>query len=154
MEIERKFLISHLPENLESYPCRQIEQGYLCTQPVVRIRRQDDSYYLTYKSGGMMVREEYNLPLTAEGYAHLKPKADGIIITKKRYCIPYQNYTIELDIFEGEIAPLILAEVEFPSEDEALKFTPPEWFVKDVTHSYLYHNSYLSQHGFSPANES
>lgn len=151
MEIERKFLISQLPENLESYPCHQIEQGYLCTDPVVRIRRQDDAYYLTYKSGGMMIREEYNLPLTAEGYEHLKPKTDGIIITKKRYCIPYQNYTIELDVFENEIAPLILAEVEFPTEEEALRFTPPEWFIKDVTHSPLYHNSYLSRHGYTPA---
>lgn len=151
MEIERKFLISQLPENLESYPCHQIEQGYLCTDPVVRIRRQDDAYYLTYKSGGMMIREEYNLPLTAESYEHLKPKTDGIIITKKRYCIPYQNYTIELDVFENEIAPLILAEVEFPTEEEALRFTPPEWFIKDVTHSPLYHNSYLSRHGYTPA---
>lgn len=154
MEIERKFLISQLPDNLERYPCHQIEQGYLCTQPVVRIRRQDDSCYLTYKSSGMMVREEYNLPLTADGYEHLKPKADGIIITKKRYCIPYQNYTIELDIFEGDIAPLILAEVEFPTEEEALNFTPPDWFIKDVTHSQLYHNSYLSQYGLKSENES
>ena len=51
MEIERKFLIRQLPEHLEQYPCLQIEQGYLCTNPVVRIRKQDDSYFLTYKSG-------------------------------------------------------------------------------------------------------
>lgn len=153
MEIERKFLISQLPENLDSYPCHQIEQAYLCTQPVVRIRRQDDSYYLTYKSGGMMVREEYNLPLTAESYEHLKPKADGIIITKKRYCIPYLDHTIELDIFDGDIAPLILAEVEFSTEEEALAFTPPDWFVKDVTTSRFYHNSYLSRYGFHSADE-
>ena len=49
MEIERKFLIRQLPEHLEQYPCLQIEQGYLCTNPVVRIRKQDDSYFLTYK---------------------------------------------------------------------------------------------------------
>ena len=77
MEIERKFLIKkeNLPENLASYPCHRIEQGYLCTSPVVRIRRQDDDYFLTYKSKGLMSREEYNLPLTAEAYEHLKPKA-------------------------------------------------------------------------------
>lgn len=150
MEIERKFLISKLPEHLESFPCHQIEQGYLCTQPVVRIRKQDDSYYLTYKSSGMMIREEYNLPLTAPSYEHLRPKADGILITKKRYCIPYRNYTIELDIFEGELAPLILAEVEFSTEEEAVNFIPPEWFIEDVTHSILYHNSYLSEHGYHP----
>ncbi|MFR5118406.1 MAG: CYTH domain-containing protein [Eubacterium sp.] len=74
MEIERKFLIRQLPEHLEQYPCLQIEQGYLCTNPVVRIRKQDDSYFLTYKSGGLMTREEYNLPLTAESYAHLRKK--------------------------------------------------------------------------------
>lgn len=51
MEIERKFLIKkeNLPENLASYPCHRIEQGYLCTSPVVRIRRQGDDYFLTYK---------------------------------------------------------------------------------------------------------
>ena len=56
MEIERKFLIRQLPEHLEQYPCRHIEQGYLCTNPVVRIRKQDDAYFLTYKSGGLMAR--------------------------------------------------------------------------------------------------
>ena len=52
MEIERKFLISqeNLPQNLVSYPSKKIQQGYLCTDPVVRIRRSNDSYYLTYKS--------------------------------------------------------------------------------------------------------
>ena len=45
MEIERKFLIKELPENLEAYPSHLIEQAYLCTKPVVRIRRQDDDYY-------------------------------------------------------------------------------------------------------------
>ena len=83
MEIERKFLIRQLPEHLEQYPCRHIEQGYLCTNPVVRIRKQDDAYFLTYKSGGLMAREEYNLPLTAEGYEHLRPTADGLLITKR-----------------------------------------------------------------------
>lgn len=78
MEIERKFLIKkeNLPD-LTEYPYHQIEQGYLCTEPVVRIRRQDEQYYLTYKSGGLLSREEYNLPLTRNAYEHLCPKADG-----------------------------------------------------------------------------
>ena len=106
LEIERKFLVKKLPEDLKQYECRQLEQGYLCIEPVVRIRRSDDTYTLTYKGKGLLVREEYNLPLTKEAYEHLKPKADGILITKKRYKIPYQSYMIELDIFEGELAPL------------------------------------------------
>lgn len=147
LEIERKFLVKELPKALDTYECRQLEQGYLCTEPVVRIRRSDDKYTLTYKGKGLLVREEYNLPLTKEAYEHLRPKADGILITKKRYKIPYQKYVIELDIFEGELAPLQLAEVEFPSKEEAEAFAAPEWFGEDVTFSGQYQNSYLSQNG-------
>ena len=70
MEIERKFLVdlSDLPFDPKDYPARKIEQAYLCTAPVVRIRRDNDDFFLTYKSKGMMVREEYNLPLTKESY--------------------------------------------------------------------------------------
>lgn len=146
MEIERKFLVHTLPENLDDFPHRTLEQGYLCTEPVVRIRRDEDEYILTYKSKGLMTREEYNLPLTRDAYIHLSQKVDGRIIKKERYWIPYNNtLTIELDIFGGDLAPLILAEVEFSSEEEANAFTPPSWFADDVTFSGLYHNSYLSK---------
>ncbi|WP_418486086.1 CYTH domain-containing protein [Eshraghiella crossota] len=146
MEIERKFLIKKLPDNLTSYKARKIEQAYLCTDPVVRVRRDNDDYYLTYKSRGMIVREEYNLPLTKEAYGHLLAKADGNIITKTRYEIPEKdNLTIELDVFEGKFDGLLLAEVEFTSEEEALGYIPPEWFGEDVSNSTKYHNSTLSR---------
>lgn len=145
MEIERKFLVDHIPCSLDNFHCRQIEQAYLNTEPVVRIRQDNDAYYLTYKSKGFLVREEYNLPLDKESYLHLRQKADGIIITKKRYEIPYlEKYTIELDIFEGRHAGLILAEVEFTSEEEAGQFPVPDWFSTDVTSSREYCNSNLS----------
>lgn len=148
MEIERKYLIDKIPFDLSNYPCRLIEQGYLNTEPVVRVRRSNDKYVLTYKGTGLMMREEYNLPLTKESYAHLIDKADGIRITKKRYLIPYhESLTIELDIFEGALAPLQLAEVEFKTKEEADTFTPPEWFGTDVTFSTDYHNSTLSRVG-------
>ena len=150
MEIERKYLVKTLPDHLEQYPCRQIEQGYLNTDPVVRIRRSNDSYILTYKGKGLMVREEYNLPLNEESFTHLKGKIDGLLIQKHRYLIPLaEKYTIELDVFEGELAPLVLAEVEFETEEEANTFVPPEWFGEDVTFSTKYHNSTLSQRTFS-----
>lgn len=146
MEIERKFLIKKLPDNLTSYKARKIEQAYLCTDPVVRVRRDNDDYYLTYKSRGMIVREEYNLPLTKEAYGHLLAKADGNIITKTRYEIPEKdNLTIEFDVFEGKFDGLLLAEVEFASEEEALGYIPPEWFGEDVSNSTKYHNSTLSR---------
>ena len=145
MEIERKYLIRELPENLETYAYHDIEQAYLCTAPVVRIRRQDDRYILTYKSSGMMAHEEYNLPLTREAYEHLKAKADGNVITKRRYLIPLDDVlTIELDLFSGTFAGMILAEVEFPTEEAANTFPPPHWFIEDVTFKKEYHNSYLS----------
>ena len=146
MEIERKFLITELPSDLESYPFHLIEQGYLNTDPVIRVRRQDDEFYMTYKGKGFLAREEYNLPLNREAYEHLITKADGNIICKKRYLIPIKDtsFTIELDIFEGVFAPFIIAEVEFPSIEEAESFTPPAWFKEDVTEDRHYSNSYLS----------
>ena len=145
MEIERKYLIRRLPENLSQYQCKKIAQGYICTTPVVRIRKSDDEYYLTYKGKGLMAREEYNLPLTQEGYEHMLPKIDGRLIEKSRYLIPLEGkLTAELDIFEGDLAPLIIVEVEFDSLDEANSFIPPEWFGEDVTESRKYHNSNLA----------
>ena len=145
MEIERKYLVRELPDDYERYPHRSLEQGYLCTDPVVRARRDGDDYILTYKSKGFMVREEYNLPLTRESYLHLISKADGRLISKERYRIPFdESLTIELDVFKGALAPLILAEVEFPDEASANSFVPPAWFGEDVTFRKEYHNSFLS----------
>ena len=142
MEIERKFLIKELPANLEQYSSKEIEQAYLCKDPVVRIRREDETYYMTYKGKGLMVREEYNLPLNKEAYAHLKTKADGKVIHKTRYLIPEKDgLTIELDVFHGDHAPLILAEVEFPSKEAAESYEMPDWFAEDVTTNPAYHNS-------------
>lgn len=150
MEIERKFLIKQLPEQLEQYPHSEIEQGYLNQDPVLRIRRKDQDYIFTYKAKGMMARIEEEFPLTASAYEHLKAKIDGHLIHKTRYRIPLGSLTIELDIFHGSLTPLILAEVEFPTVEEAEQFTPPDWFAEDVTFLGQYHNSYLSQHGYKP----
>lgn len=152
MEIERKFTVKKLPEGLEGCPKQHIEQGYLCTDPVVRVRRSDESYFLTYKGKGLMVREEREFPLSREAYLHLLSKADGAVITKDRYRIPYGERTIELDIFAAPFAPLVIAEVEFPTEAEALAFRQPEWFDRDVTGDPSYQNSSLSR-GIRPGRE-
>ena len=145
MEIERKYLVRQLPGPLNDHPCRAITQGYLNTDPVIRIRQDNDSYELTYKSKGLMARQEYTLPLTREAYEHLLAKIDGHLIRKKRYMIPLNwGLTAELDVFEGLLAPPLLVEVEFPNEEDALSFTPPSWFGEDVTFSGKYHNSYLA----------
>ena len=148
MEIERKFTVKKLPDDLEGYPFHIIEQAYLNTDPVVRIRREDDRYYMTYKGSGLMAREEYNLPLNRPSYEHLLPKADGNVISKKRYLIPLAPYTVELDVFAPPFAPLVIAEVEFPSVEEAERFVPPDWFRQDVTQDPAYHNSNLRRRRF------
>ena len=149
MEIERKYLLKELPE-LQKYEFHKIEQAYLCTAPVVRVRREDEKYYMTYKGGGMLAREEYNLPLTAESYEHLKAKADGNVISKTRYLIPLgiEDLVAEVDVFEPPFAPLIMAEVEFESEEQANTFVAPNWFGEDVTFDGRYHNSYMSRMKF------
>ena len=144
MEIERKFRVNRLPE-LTECSFSVMEQGYLNTEPVVRVRKEGEEYYLTYKGKGMMVREEYNLLLNQEAYEHLIQKADGIVIRKKRYFIPYRQYTIELDIFDKPYENLIIAEVEFPNCEEAEAFQPPDWFGEEVTYDPRYHNSNLSK---------
>ncbi len=143
MEIERKFTVKSLPD-LEGKKVKVIEQAYLSTDPVVRVRKSDDQYYLTYKGGGHLIHEEYNLPLTEASYLHLLAKADGNVIRKKRYLIPYGGHTIELDIFEPPFSPLVIAEVEFESVNEAENFAPPDWFSEDVTMDKRYSNSYMS----------
>ena len=160
MEIERKFTIKTIPVNLDEYAFHLIEQAYLNTDPVVRIRKEDDNYYLTYKGKGLMAREEYNLPLNETSYYHLREKADGNVISKKRYLIPIEkptfmsdfnfpidqiSLTIELDIFEAPFENLIIAEVEFPNQEMAEAFLPVDWFLDDVTGNPEYHNSNLSR---------
>lgn len=146
MEIEKKFLVGRLPGPLEHYPCHVMEQAYLCTDPVVRVRKSDETCYLTCKGKGMMSREEYELPLTEEAYLHLLAKADGRIISKTRYLIPLENgLTAELDQFHAPDPHLMLVEVEFASEAQAQAFIPPDWFGEEVTWDHRYHNSYMSQ---------
>lgn len=162
MEIERKFTVKKLPKDLEKYPCYTIEQAYLNTDPVVRVRRQDDEYYMTYKGKGLLAREEHNLPLNEASYYHLREKADGNVISKKRYVIPITeprfipdhikdidqtSLCVELDIFDAPFAPLVIAEVEFPSEELANAFLPLDWFDQDVTQDPAYHNSNMSKTG-------
>jgi CYTH domain-containing protein len=159
MEIERKYTLKHLPKDLESYPHHVIEQAYLNVNPVVRVRKEDNEYYMTYKGSGMLAREESNLALTEEAYYHLRAKADGNIISKTRYLIPLNEpgfregypappkdytLTIEIDVFDPPFAPLIMAEVEFGSKEAADAFLPPDWFDEDVTFRKEYHNSYMS----------
>ena len=145
MEIERKFLVRNLPLKLEEYPKHRIQQAYLSTDPVLRLRQWDEAYILTYKGPGLLAREEHEFPLTAEAYQHLLGKADGNRIAKDRYCILYGTNTIEVDVFDEPFAPLVLAEVEFSTEEDACAFQPPDWFGQEVTYDPSYTNAAMSR---------
>lgn len=93
-----------------------------------------------------MAHQEYEVSLTLKAYEHLRKKADGILITKRRYMIPLDDaHTIELDLFHGQLEGITLAEVEFTSVEEANAFLAPDWFGEDVTYDSRYHNSEMSK---------
>lgn len=106
--------------------------------------RTQEEYIFCYKGKGRLSREEYNLPLTEEAYETLIGKTEGRVIRKFRYAIPHGAYTVELDIFQGELEGLCYAEVEFPSEEEALSFQPLDWFSEELTGERGYSNAELS----------
>ncbi len=167
-EIERKFTVKNLPDGLAQYPVKIIEQGYLSVVPAIRVRREDDSYYMTYKSkkgfgtsdegphGDDIGKVEYNLPLDKESYEHLIKKADGNVIRKRRFIIPInedafddpelgKDLVIELDVFGKPFEGRLLAEVEFPDEETAAKYKPAKWLDEDVTSDVNFSNAHMSR---------
>ena len=150
MEIERKFLVSNLPDSLDQYPHVEIEQGYLASSPTIRIRRFGSSHILTVKEHlpqeGAIVNREEEFDMAESTYRQLLPKCDGRVLTKTRYRIPLDNGLVaELDIFSGRHQGLILVEVEFPDIDAATAFMPPAWFGQDVSADSRYRNSTLAK---------
>lgn len=156
MEIERKYLIKELPADISAYQKKEIEQGYLNRSPVLRIRKSNDEYIFTYKlkqnsdnEAGPIINNEIEAPLTKEAYEHLKEKADGNLITKTRYIIPYKSgdrsYKIELDVFHGKLEGLIFAEVEFADVYDSESFIKPAWFGDDVSSDRRYRNGFLTE---------
>ena len=157
MEIERKYRVAHLPENLEQYPHSDMEQAYLCASPTIRIRKEWGHFVLTVKerkaksndgNGAVapIVNREEEFELSAEAYKRLSAKCEGMTVEKCRYRVPLPDSSLcaELDIFKGRLQGLVMVEVEFGSEPEADAFVPPEWFGNEVTADPRYRNSYLS----------
>lgn len=155
MEIERKYMIHNLPGDLSQYKYKKIEQGYLCNNPTIRIRKSNDDYILTYKSGihtdkviegSAIINHEVELPLTEEAYHTLKNKVDGNMVYKTRYLIPIQDaLTAELDIFEEKLTGLVYVEVEFPDEKASNEFIPPTWFSHELSSDKRFSNYRLSK---------
>lgn len=146
-EIERKFVVRKLPANLEQFPHRLVEQGYLATGPgglQVRLRKSGDKLSLTYKrddSGGRIERE---VELTPEQFNVLWPASEGRRLTKTRYDVPHGDRLVEVDIYRGRHEGLVVAEVEFADENSARAFQPPDWLGADVSGKPRYSNVRLA----------
>jgi CYTH domain-containing protein len=145
-EIERKFLVSAIPE--EAGQPTPILQGYLpltSDDAELRVRRKGDATVLTVKHGHGLDRGEQEVAISEELFDALWPLTEGRRIEKRRYEIPHAGATIELDEFGGELEGLLLAEVEFDSVEASDRFDPPGWLERDVTGNPAYSNRALAE---------
>jgi adenylate cyclase len=151
-EIERKFLVGEdPPPDLDEYPSHAIRQGYIAIAlegTEVRIRERGGSHAITVKSGPSRARVEEEIPIDARRFEALWPLTEGRRVEKRRYLIPADHgLTIELDVYAGELAGLITAEIEFDSEEQAGGYQPPPWLGAEVTGDARYSNQSLARHG-------
>jgi len=149
MEIERKFIVKELPSLVMSCKSAQLEQSYISITPEIRIRKEDDSFYLTHKGEGTLCREEDEKSITSAEYYNLLDKTVTYPVIKTRYFVPLQGgYCAEVDIYHGSHDGLITVEVEFSSIEESEKFDPPFWFDKEITEDRKYKNKSLAKPKF------
>ena len=148
-EIERKFLVKEIPAGLMNYPSNEISQGYLAVtdDAEIRIRKKGNKYFETVKSGKGLKRKEIEVEIGEKAFRSLWPRTEGKRVDKTRYEIPYDGLVIELDVYSGPLAGLAVAEVEFVSEEESARFSPPEWLGREVTHDVRYGNKSLALYG-------
>jgi adenylate cyclase len=149
-EIERKFLVKQLPDNLQQYPSTQITQGYLAITEdgtEVRLRKKGDRYFQTVKSGFGLQRGETEIEISKDQFEKLWSMTEGKRIEKLRFEIDYLGIKVELDIYSGSLEGLIVAEVEFPSIEQAKSFVPPSCFGREVTEDERYKNRNLVLYG-------
>jgi CYTH domain-containing protein len=151
MEIERKFLVGALPPGLGEHEGVEIAQGYLAAGEdgsEVRLRRGGERLSLTAKRGAGMVRGEYEIELTAAQFDALWPGTEGRRLVKRRYSLAADDdLIVELDVYSGALAGLLVAEVEFPSVEAARAFSTPAWFGAEVTEDPRYRNRRLAEEG-------
>jgi adenylate cyclase len=148
MEVERKFLVGD-PPDLRGTQADEIEQGYLAigADAEVRLRRKGKHLLLTSKRGAGMSREEAEVELDRESFDRLWPLTADRRLRKRRHVVPLGDHEIEVDVYEGDLDGLVVAEIEFGSEDEAQGFEPPEWIGGEVTGDERYLNETLATRG-------
>jgi len=143
-EIERKFLVTNDTWRTKATGTRY-RQGFLSTEPerTVRVRIAGDRGTLTIKGktiGATRPEFEYDIP-REDAEQLLDTLCQRPLIEKVRYLLPQGLHTWEVDVFEGDNAGLVVAEIELRSEDEV--FERPPWLGEEVTHDARYFNASL-----------
>ncbi len=152
LETERKFLVNTPPENIEQYPNEKIIQGYLIIskdETELRLRQEGEKYFQTVKSKteSPETRIEKEIEISQEQFHSLWGMTQGRRVEKTRYKIPFEEKTIDLDIYHGELEGLISAEIEFANKEDSENFTPPTWLSNEVTKDKRYKNQNLARYG-------
>ena len=150
LEIERKFLVQGEPWR-SAEPGIPYTQGYMLTGPPtsVRVRIAGTHGYVTIKGDrgpGVRLEYEYEIPV-GEAREMLDALCTGHTVEKTRYRVAHHGHTWEVDVFHGENAGLVVAEIELDAPDAP--FDMPPWLAAEVTHDRRYLNSYLSHHPFT-----
>jgi CYTH domain-containing protein/CHAD domain-containing protein len=158
IERERKFLVEETPDGLDLADHVELRQGYLVTgrDAGVSVRVRDagpEGCTLTVKSGRGPERLELERPLGRAEFDAAWPLTEGRRLTKRRYRIPHGDHVVELDVFDGDLAGLVIAEVEFTSAEALQSFTAPDWFGREVTDDGRYANAALALDGRPAAAE-
>lgn len=148
-EIERKFVVAELPGEAVLGPGSRLRQGYLAEDGgvQVRVRITEHSAVLTVKAGRGLVRTEVEATIALDQADALWPHTEGRRVEKVRHRVAVGHLTADVDVYEGPLAGLCTAEVEFASPDEAAAFEPPRWFGRDVTEEPGWDNASLARHG-------
>jgi adenylate cyclase len=151
-EVELKFLLPTLP----AIPLENgvpIEQSYLFIEsPELRVRCIGTETKIAAKSNHMLARREWEHTIPDWLYHDLSPHGAEKRITKTRYFVPYESWTLELDVYRGSLGGLVTLECEFDDEAEVATFSLPDWArdAIDVTHDPRYKNQALALHQAIP----
>jgi len=154
-EIERKFLVADAAwRNAARVPGRLLRQGYIGAAaaggPVVRVRIAGEAGYLTIKGPGLLSRDEFEYPIPlADAAAMLGRLCAPPVITKTRFRVDHAGLAWEVDVFDGHLAGLVLAEVELTAPDQ--EFARPAWAGAEVTDDPRYQNAALARAAGPPA---
>lgn len=150
IEIERKFLVHNENWRKSADGGVRFRQGYLIggIQASVRVRIEGDHANLNIKGATLGVRRlefQYPIPLD-EANQLLDTLCEKPLIEKTRYTLRHGAHLWEIDLFEGDNAGLVVAEIELADEHEP--FERPEWLGEEVSDDPRYYNVSLVKHPY------